>query len=99
MEISVLVEPIGENAFRATCGAPWGLESDAPTRQQALENLRRLIDDRLKAGAEVFELEVGERPHPLAEFVGNLRDDPLLEDWKEAMAEYRRETEERLQAE
>ncbi len=99
MEIPVLVEPMGDNAFRATCGAPWGLESEAPTREQAVEKLRGLIDDRLEAGAEVVELEIGKRPHPLAKFAGIFKDDPMLEEWKEAMAEYRRETEERLQAE
>jgi hypothetical protein len=99
MGISVLVEPIGESAFRATCGAPWDLESEAPTRDQAVEKLRGLIDNRLKAGAEVIELEIGDRPHPLAKFAGIFKDDPLLEEWKEAMAEYRREVEERLQSE
>ena len=56
-----------------------------------------MIDDRLNAGAEVLELEIGERTHPLARFAGMFKDDPLLEPWKEAMAEYRQQTEDALQ--
>jgi hypothetical protein len=99
MEIPVLIEPFGDDAFRATCGAPWNLETTAPTRDQAVEMLREQIDDRLEAGAEVIELKLGDRPHPLAKFAGIFKDDPLLEDWKQAMAEYRQAVEERLQKE
>ena len=66
---------------------------NAATRDEAVQRLRELIDDRLDAGAEVFELEIRGREHPLARFAGMLKDDPLLQPWKDAMAEYRRETE------
>ncbi len=93
MEIPIIVEPAGENAFRASSGGLWGLETEAPTRDEAVQRLRELIVDRLDAGAEVFELEIRGREHPLARFAGMLKDDPLLQPWKDAMAEYRRETE------
>ncbi len=93
MEIPIIVEPAGENSFRASSGGLWGLEIEAPTRDEAIQRLRELIDDRLDAGAEVFELEIRSRAHPLARFAGMLKDDPLLQPWKEAMAEYRRQTE------
>ena len=93
MEIPIVVEPAGENAFRAVSGALWGLESQAPTRDEAIQKLRELIDRRLDAGAEVCELEIGRRTHPLAQFAGILKVDPLLQPWKDAMAEYRRQTE------
>ena len=94
MGITITVEPVGDNAFRASSGGLWGLESEAPTRDEAVEKLRKLIDRRLEAGAEVRELEVGGRPHPLARFAGMFKEDPMLQPWKDAMAEHRRHMEE-----
>jgi hypothetical protein len=65
------------------------LESEAPTREEAIDKLRELIDRRLMAGAEIVELEIGSRAHPLARFAGMLKNDPLLQPWKDAMSEYR----------
>ncbi len=93
MEIPIIVEPTGDNAFRASSGGLWGLAIEAPTRDEAIQRLRELIDRRLDAGAEVFELEIRGRAHPLARFAGMLKDDPLLQPWKDAMAEYRQEAE------
>ncbi len=91
MEIPIIVEPAGDNAFRASSGSLWGLEIEAPTREEAIQKLRELIDRRLDGGAEVFGLDISSRAHPLSRFAGMLKDDPLLESWKDAMAEYRRE--------
>jgi hypothetical protein len=44
----------------------------------------------MKAGAAIVPLEVPAGPHPLAQFVGMFKDDPLIDEWKEAMADYRR---------
>jgi len=91
MEIPIIVEPTGDNGFRASSGGLWGLEIEAPTREEAVQKLRELIDRRLDAGAEVLGLEIRSRAHALARFAGMLKDDPLLQSWKDAMAEYRRE--------
>jgi hypothetical protein len=95
VEIPIIIEPIGENGFRASSGGLWALEIEAPTREEAIQKLRELIDRRLAAGAEVLALEVASAAHPLARFAGMLKDDPLLEPWKDAMAEYRRGNEDR----
>ena len=92
MEIPILVEPISDNGFRATSGSPLGLQIEAPTREEAIDKLRELIDRRIAAGAEVLRVEIGGSRHPLAPFAGMLKDDPLLEPWKEAMAQYRQQT-------
>ncbi|MEO8494890.1 MAG: hypothetical protein ABI614_07455 [Planctomycetota bacterium] len=92
MEIPILVEPISDNGFRATSGGPLGLEIEAPSRQEAIDKLRELIDRRIAGGAEVVGVEIGGSQHPLAPFAGILRDDPLLQPWKNAMAEYRAQT-------
>jgi hypothetical protein len=89
MEIAVLVEPVASNGFRAICGEPWRLESEAPTRAEALQKLRQQLEQRVAAGAEVVAMTIGDASHPLAPFAGMLQDEPLLEPWRQAMADYR----------
>ena len=89
MEIPIIVEPAGDNGFRANSGGLWGLEIEAPTREEAVQKLRELIERRLEAGAEVVGLEIRSCTHPLAPFAGMLKDDPQLQPWKDAMSEYR----------
>jgi hypothetical protein len=93
MEIPIIVEPSADKSFRASSGL-WGLEIEAPTREEAIRMLRELIGRRLDAGAELLRLEIGGQAHPLARFAGMFKNDPLLSSWKLAMAEYRRQSEE-----
>jgi hypothetical protein len=90
MQIPVLVEPLPHNGFRAVSGEPLHLETEGPTREEAIGKLRELIARRMANGAQVVPVSV-ETSHPLAEFAGMLKDDPLIDDWKQAMAEYRHE--------
>ncbi|MBM4090380.1 MAG: hypothetical protein FJ276_13305 [Planctomycetes bacterium] len=92
MVIPVLVEPISANQFRAATGEPLRLEAEGPTRDEAIEKLRRLIDSRIAAGAEFIDIPVRTEAHPLGPFAGILRNDPLVAPWMEAMAEYREQT-------
>ena len=89
MDITVLVEPVAGSGFRAVSGAPFAMQADAPTREEAIGKIRELIADRLGDGAELLNLQVGSPEHPLARFVGILKGDPLLEPWKAAMEDYR----------
>ena len=43
MQIPVLVEPTSENRFRATSGDPFGLETEAATRDEAVRKLCDLL--------------------------------------------------------
>ena len=38
-------------------------------------------------------LEVGLEPNPWAEFAGMFKDDPMIDEWKSAMADYRKKVE------
>lgn len=89
MDIPVLVEPVANNGFRAVSGEPLHLETEAPTREEAIWKLRQLIERRVAAGAEVIAVSVGTSVHPLAAFAGTLKDDPSVKPWKQAMADYR----------
>ncbi len=93
MRIPVVVEPTSENRFRASSGDPLRLQAEASTREEAVQKLRELVHGRMKAGVQIVSLDLGAASHPLAPFAGMLKDDPLLEPWKQAVSEYRSERE------
>src|SRR5690348_5928209 len=47
MRISVLIEPVPGNGYRARGGEPLGLIAEGATRDKALQKLRELIDERV----------------------------------------------------
>jgi predicted RNase H-like HicB family nuclease len=94
MQIPVMIEPTGEDGFRASCGWPFPVTAEGPTRDEALQRLREQIAARMTAGAEVIWLDapasdLRQIPEP-----GDLKDNPLFEEWVQAMAEYRRSVDE-----
>lgn len=91
MQIPILIEPISGNGYRATGGSPLAVVVEAPTRAEALAKLEEQLQARLRNGAEIVPLETAPQPHPLAQFVGMFKDDPLIKDWKKSMAAYRRQ--------
>lgn len=91
MQIPVLVEPTPGNGFRARSGEPLMLTAEGSTRDEALGQLRSLIQDRVAAGAQIVPLDVPSEEHPLAPFAGMLKDDPMFDEWQKAIEEYRRE--------
>lgn len=94
MQIPVLIEPIAGHGFRATGGQLLGVVAEAPTREEALAQLKEQLQNRFRNGAEIVTLELAPATHPWMEFAGMFKDDPLLEEWKQAMAEYRRQIDE-----
>jgi hypothetical protein len=92
MNISVLVEPSEGNGYRARTGEPLSLTAEAPTREAALAELRGLIGQRLTNGSEILSLEVGAPPY--ARFAGWLKNDPLFDEWQQAIAENRQREDE-----
>lgn len=91
MDIPVLIEPLTNYGYRAVSGEPLPLQAEAPTREEAVQKLRQLIERRVAAGAEVVTVSIGNSTHPLARFAGMLKDEPLVEPWKEAMSDYRQQ--------
>ena len=94
MQIPVLIEPVGGNGFRAQSGVPFPLSVEGATREEALKKLREMIEGHLSPGAEVVSMEISPTQHPLAPFAGMYKDEPLVGEWMQAMAEYRRQVEE-----
>ena len=67
------------------------LSARGATREEALTKLRQRILTRLKDGAEIVGLELGHAANPWVELAGIYSsDDPVIQEWKTAMAEYRR---------
>jgi hypothetical protein len=88
MQITVLVEPTSGEMFRATTGEPLRLETEATTRDEAIRKLHDMLQRRMDTGAELVAVDVRSGSHPLSAFAGMLKDDPLLDAWREARAEY-----------
>ncbi len=93
MRIAVLIESVPGNGFRARGGEPLALSAEGTTRDEAIARLKSLIADRLAVGAELFSLDVETMEHPLAPVPGWSQDDPLLDEWQEAIENYRRRVE------
>ncbi len=99
MSISVLTEPTTDGRFRAASGSPFNLEVVATSRGAARSRLLELIQQRVREGAEIEELDV--RPTVMlaadapvegqqwVKFAGSLPDDDLQREWLQAIEEYR----------
>jgi hypothetical protein len=104
MRIPVLIQPVPGIGFQARGGEPFALTAEGSTREEALRQLREMIVQQIDAGAEVTTLEVSDTGSsspispglepPWAPFAGMFQDDPLFDEWQEAIAEYRQRVEE-----
>src|SRR5947209_2692263 len=90
MQIPILIEPIAGNGYRARGGEPLALTAEGASQEEALAKLKEALQARLSGGAVVVPLEFPPTTHPLAEFVGMFKGDPLLKEWKKSMKAYRR---------
>src|SRR5437868_5067871 len=94
MQIPILIEAVAGNGYRSRGGEPYALSAEGATREEVLAKLQEQLRARIKAGAAIVPLDVPDEAHPLARFVGMFKDDPLIDQWKQAMADYRRKVDE-----
>jgi hypothetical protein len=95
MKVPMLIEPIEGDRFRATVAAPLPLTAEGNTRLEAIRKLEEMLRQRLAAGAELLPLEVPVNENPLAPFIGMWKpDDPLFQEWQQAIEEYRKQVDE-----
>ncbi len=92
MEISVVVEKVAGNGFRATSFAPAPMVAEGRTRDEALSQLQTQIQGRL-SGAEVvqFHVPLAGESHPWKALRGSWRDYPDAAELDENVREYRRQ--------
>src|SRR5450755_2789517 len=87
MQISLLVEQVAGNGFRARGAEPFGFSAEAPTRDEAIAKVQQLCQARLSGGAGVVTVELGSPPHPWLPFAGMFKDEPDFQEVVEIMAE------------
>jgi hypothetical protein len=93
MNVSVVLEQLNDNAYRATSFAPLPLVAEASTRQQAVDRIREMIRDKLSR-VEVIQVEVPAHEgvdDPWIAMIGTWKDHPDAADIEQSMREYREE--------
>lgn len=90
MQIPILIEQMEGHRFLARGGEPLAITAEGGTQEEALANLREKLRARLCHGAVVVPFDLPAQSHPLSEFVGMFKDDPLIKEWKKSMKAYRR---------
>ena len=93
MEIAVLIEPVAGNGYRARTGPPFDWSADGATPEEAVRKLQAVASAEQSAGARVATITVGGKEHPWAKIAGSMKDDPLWDEWRRAIEEYREEIE------
>ena len=91
LNYSILIEA-KENGYQATV---WGLpdcQVFATTKEEAINNLHELMENRLK-NVEIVtqEIESPTTEHPWMKFAGMFKDDPQFDDMLADIEAYRRE--------
>jgi len=95
MQIPVLIQQIAGNGYRAKSGEPLPLSAEGATRDEALQKLRELMDQQLQNGTQWAALEVPAVENPWRAMAGSLDpNDPVVQEWKEIMADNRRKIDE-----
>lgn len=88
MELPVLVSPL-PTGFRAATGGPLDLTADGPTPDAAVYALRVLVMGKLIGGQiRIITVSAADASSAAAQRLG---ENPLFEEWVQAVEEYRRE--------
>jgi hypothetical protein len=96
MQIAILVEPVTNNGYRASCGPPLAVSAEGATRNEAVDKLQLLLRDRLSNGVEIIVAEVPARvvDNPWVKFAGMFKGDPMFAEVLEIVKENRRKDDE-----
>jgi hypothetical protein len=89
MQILILIEPIEGDRYRARAGEPFALSAEGGTKLEAYRKLEEMIFQRLRAGGELFVLELSAADQGQL-CAGSLKNHPLFDEWVAIMAENRR---------
>jgi hypothetical protein len=96
MQIPILVEPVTNNGYGATCGPPFAVSAEGSTRDEAIDKLEVLLRDRLSKGVEIVAAEIPARvvENPWVIYAGMFKHDPMFAEVLEIMKENRRKDDE-----
>ena len=90
MKIPVLIEVTQDHRFRATGGEPFATAVEADIPEAALDKMRRGILERMAQGGRIAALDLPGGPNPWHQVFGMFRDDPLFDEWQQAISDNRR---------
>ncbi len=91
MQIPVVIESLPGNRFRAKSASIQSFAVEGASAEESLRLWRERFSSVLPADAVIVRVESPPAAeHPLARFAGSLKDDPLFDEWQEAIEEYRR---------
>lgn len=92
MDISVILERVNENGYRATALMPLPVVTEASTREQALEQISTLLCEKL-SGAELVHVDVPgtTSANPWMAIAGTWRDNAELDEVGRNIDAYRRQ--------
>ncbi len=76
MSLPVVIALSALGGFVARTGEPLPFEVHADSREEALRQLRELVNERRANGVEIIDLDQIDE-HPWKRFAGYLKDDPL----------------------
>ena len=85
--IPVFIQPIAGNGFLAR--SAFGHTAEGATAEEALRLVRDETNRQFSAGASLASIETLSVDHPWKAWAGDLKDDPLFDEWVRNMAEYR----------
>jgi len=94
VKIPVLIEPVSHERYRVTGSEPFVGSVEAETPDAALAKIKQLIEDRLAHGARIALIDLPSGTNPWLEMAGVFHDDPLFDEWQQAIADYRRDVNE-----
>ena len=90
MKIPILIEATEDQRFRATGGGPFTGSVEADTPKAALDEMKNWIVACFERGGRIEVVDVPDASDPWREGFGMFRDDPLYDDWQEAIGDNRR---------
>jgi hypothetical protein len=94
MKIRIVVEPIASGGFRAGATEPFSISAEANSRDESVQKLHDLLRQQIKNEEPLELLEINPS-HPWARFAGTWDDDdPILQEWEQAVKEYRQKADE-----
>jgi hypothetical protein len=87
MELTVFIQQVSGNGYRASCGEPLAATADGATRAEALAKLRADLESRITADSEVVRLTIHPKRSISKEPIWP--DDQFTRDWLEGIAAVR----------
>ena len=79
-----------DHRFRATGGEPFAAAVEADTAEAALDKMTRGILERMAQGGRLAALDLPGGLNPWHQVYGMFQDDPLFDEWQQAISDNRR---------